>query len=112
MNVLITGAAGFVGKNLAAALRNIKDGKDKTHPELTINEIDNNKVVTDIFVLDDTVSIPQGLKIGDSQDKIPQLMGDNYTKDGNAYNFVDGNTLLQIMVSDGAIKSIEYKPAN
>ncbi|MBR3838343.1 MAG: hypothetical protein IKJ75_01280 [Clostridia bacterium] len=80
--------------------------------ELTINEIDNNKVVTDIFVLDDTVSIPQGLKIGDSQDKIPQLMGDNYTKDGNAYNFVDGNTLLQIMVSDGAIKSIEYKPAN
>ena len=39
MNVLITGARGFVGKNLAAALENIRDGKDKTHPELKIDEI-------------------------------------------------------------------------
>lgn len=39
MNVLITGAAGFVGKNLAAALQNVKDGKDKTHPALEIGEV-------------------------------------------------------------------------
>lgn len=39
MNILITGAAGFVGKNLAAALQNVKDGKDKTHPGLEIGEI-------------------------------------------------------------------------
>lgn len=39
MNILITGAAGFVGKNLSAALQNIKDGKDKTHPGLEIGEI-------------------------------------------------------------------------
>ncbi|MBQ8372272.1 MAG: capsular polysaccharide biosynthesis protein CapF [Clostridia bacterium] len=39
MNILVTGAAGFVGKNLVAALRNIKDGKDRTHPELSIGEI-------------------------------------------------------------------------
>ena len=39
MNILITGAAGFVGKNLTAALQNIRDGKDKTHPNLAIEEI-------------------------------------------------------------------------
>ena len=39
MNVLITGAAGFVGKNLAAALQNIRDGKDKTHPGLSVGEL-------------------------------------------------------------------------
>jgi UDP-2-acetamido-2,6-beta-L-arabino-hexul-4-ose reductase len=39
MRVLITGAKGFVGKNLCAALKNIKDGKDKRFPELTIEEI-------------------------------------------------------------------------
>lgn len=39
MKILITGAAGFVGKNLAAALQNIKDGKDKTHPALEIDEL-------------------------------------------------------------------------
>lgn len=39
MNVLLTGSAGFVGKNLTAALQNIRDGKDKTHPELQIEEL-------------------------------------------------------------------------
>ena len=39
MNILITGAAGFVGKNLTAALQNIRDGKDRTHPAIQIGEI-------------------------------------------------------------------------
>ncbi len=39
MKILITGAAGFVGKNLTAALTNIKDGKDRTHPGLAIDAL-------------------------------------------------------------------------
>ncbi len=39
MNILITGAAGFVGRNLSAAFRNIRDGKDRTHPEITVDEL-------------------------------------------------------------------------
>ena len=39
MNILITGAKGFVGKNLTAALQNIKDNKDRTHPNLKIDDI-------------------------------------------------------------------------
>lgn len=39
MNILITGANGFVGKNLSEALKNIRDGKDKTRPGLRIDEI-------------------------------------------------------------------------
>jgi len=39
MDILITGAAGFVGKNLTAALECIRDGKDRTHPDLTIGRI-------------------------------------------------------------------------
>lgn len=31
MHILITGAKGFVGKNLVAALENIRDGKDRVH---------------------------------------------------------------------------------
>lgn len=50
MNILITGANGFVGKNLTEALKNIRDGKDKTHPSLEIGElylydIDSSKVL-------------------------------------------------------------------
>ena len=39
MNILITGAAGFVGKNLTAALKNIRDGKDRTRPNLRIDQV-------------------------------------------------------------------------
>ena len=39
MNILITGAAGCVGKNLTAALECIRDGKDRTHPGLSVGEL-------------------------------------------------------------------------
>ena len=39
MNILITGAQGFVGKNLVANLKNIAQGKNRTRPNLHIDEI-------------------------------------------------------------------------
>ena len=47
MNILVTGAKGFAGKNLCATLRNIIEGKDRTRPALKIDvlyeyDIDNN----------------------------------------------------------------------
>lgn len=39
MKLLVTGAKGFVGKNLCASLKNIRDGKDRRFPELKIEEI-------------------------------------------------------------------------
>lgn len=39
MNILITGAAGFVGKNLTEALKAVRDGKDRTRPGLKVEEI-------------------------------------------------------------------------
>lgn len=39
MKILMTGAKGFVGRNLVTTLKNIKEGKDKTRPDLNIEEI-------------------------------------------------------------------------
>lgn len=39
MNILVTGAGGFVGKNLVENLKNIKEGKNHTRPNLLIGEI-------------------------------------------------------------------------
>ena len=39
MNILVTGAGGFVGKNLVCNLANIRDGKNRTRPNLKIDEI-------------------------------------------------------------------------
>ena len=39
MKILVTGAKGFVGKNLCAALKNIAQGKDRRFPELKIEDV-------------------------------------------------------------------------
>ena len=39
MKILVTGAAGFVGRNLVENLRNIRDGKNRNRPALSITEI-------------------------------------------------------------------------
>ena len=47
MNILVTGAKGFVGKNLVENLRCIKDGKNTTRPALKIDEIYEYDVESD-----------------------------------------------------------------
>ena len=39
MKILVTGAKGFVGRNLVENLKNIRDGKNRTRPQLRIEEI-------------------------------------------------------------------------
>ena len=39
MKILVTGAKGFVGKNLCWALKNIAEGKDRRFPELRVDEV-------------------------------------------------------------------------
>ena len=51
MNVLITGAAGFVGKNLVEALKNLQQNKDRTRPNLKIEEIYEYDMKTDPTML-------------------------------------------------------------
>ena len=39
MKILVTGAKGFVGRNLCENLKNLRDGKDRTRPALTVDEV-------------------------------------------------------------------------
>ena len=53
MKILVTGAKGFVGKNLCAALKNLRDGKNRTRPALVIGEIFEYDIDSDPASLDD-----------------------------------------------------------
>lgn len=91
MNILITGANGFVGKNLTEALKNIKDGKDKTHPEITINEIYLYDVDTPFEVLE------EGCK---NADFVFNLAGVNRPQNNEEFmqgNFGFASTLLDTL---------------
>ena len=56
MKILVTGAYGFVGKNLCAVLKNIKDGKDKSRG-VAVEEIYEYDVDTPESVLDEACAI-------------------------------------------------------
>ena len=52
MNILVTGAKGFVGKNLCENLKNIKDGKNRSYPQLKIDGIFEYDIDSDPNELD------------------------------------------------------------
>ncbi len=52
MKILVTGAGGFVGKNLVATLKTVKDGKNKSTPLDSDIEIFEFDVDTDVSLLD------------------------------------------------------------
>ena len=53
MKILVTGAKGFVGKNLCASLNNIKENKDRTRPDLKIEEVFEYDIDTEKTLLDE-----------------------------------------------------------
>ncbi len=53
MNILVTGAKGFVGKNLCTALKALADGRDRTRPALQIGDIFEYDIDTDAALLDE-----------------------------------------------------------
>ena len=79
MNILVTGAEGFVGKNLCAALKNIRDNKDRTR-NIKIEEIFEYDIDTERNLLDGFC---------ERADFVFNLAGVNRPKD-NA-EFMEGN---------------------
>ena len=92
-------------------------GKDKFYYydgfELLVNDVDGTERITGITLADDTVSNPQGVKIGMKLDEALTLMdGIEYTQTGDTYKFVVGSTLFRIQAgTDGMIKAAEYTVA-
>ena len=95
MNILVTGAKGFVGKNLCEALKNIRDGKDKTRPELKIDEVYEY----------DIDSVPEQLQDWcQKADFVFNLAGVNRPKDQSEFmtgNFGFASTLLDTLKKCG-----------
>ena len=91
MKILITGAKGFVGKNLVCNLRNIMEGKNRTHPDIVIDAIFEYDIDTDPALLD---------KYCAQADFVFNLAGVNRPKENSEFmegNFGFASTLLDTM---------------
>ena len=91
MNVLVTGAKGFVGKNLVANLKNIAENKNRTRPSLKIEEIFEYDIDTEPALLDEYC---------EKADFVFNLAGVNRPKDASEFmsgNFGFASTLLDTL---------------
>ena len=100
MKILITGANGFVGKNLVEAFKNIRDGKDRVHH---INGLDDPSGLT-IYTYD-IDSSPEELDLYCSDaDFVFNLAGVNRPKDLSEFmtgNFGFASELLDTLRKHG-----------
>ena len=95
MNILVTGAKGFVGKNLVAQLHNIQDGKAKWY------SIDNNLTVYEYDIDSDPAELDVYCK---NADFVFNLAGVNRPKDQSEFmagNFGFASTLLDTLKKHG-----------
>lgn len=90
MKILVTGSKGFVGKNLVASLKNIRDGKDRTR-SFFVEEIYEYDIDTDPSLLDTYCK---------DCDFVFNLAGVNRPKDNGEFmqgNFGFASTLLDTL---------------
>lgn len=91
MNILVTGAKGFVGKNLVANLKNIQENKNRTRPNLKIEEIFEYDLDTNPTLLDEFC---------EKADFVFNLAGVNRPKSNDEFmagNFGFASTLLDTL---------------
>lgn len=95
MNILVTGAKGFVGKNLVENLKNIRDNKNRTHPNIVIDEIYEYDIDSTPAELDEYCR---------KADFVFNLAGVNRPKDQEEFkagNFGFASTLLDTLKKHG-----------
>lgn len=95
MKILITGAKGFVGKNLVCNLRNIMEGKNRTRPDIVIDAIFEYDIDTDPALLDEYCA---------QADFVFNLAGVNRPKENSDFmegNFGFASTLLDTLKKHG-----------
>ena len=91
MNILVTGAKGFVGKNLCETLANLRDGKDRTRPLLKVDTIYEYDIDTEPSLLEEYCQ---------KVDFVFNLAGVNRPKDQSEFmagNFGFASTLLDML---------------
>ncbi|MBQ4381541.1 MAG: hypothetical protein II794_02240 [Oscillospiraceae bacterium] len=87
------------------------EGLDKTytypHIEVDTYPGDVDRIVA-IYLRDDLVSTPEGLKIGDSKEAMERIYGTGYTVNGIEYTYAKGSMSLRLHVEDGKVTYICY----
>lgn len=77
--------------------------------ELTAFDDGTQELIYSILLTDPNITTAEGLALGDDLQKMTDLYGEGYTKQGNAYVYSGDAELLYIIVQNEKVASIEYR---
>ncbi len=120
------GTSIYPNMNMADALAAIGEGSsyyeaascafegemDKTYGygsfQIVTYPTDGEDWISYIQLLDDTISTPEGVKIGDSADDVIAAYGEDYTQSGSMMVYTLGDMELCFLISSDEVTSIQY----
>lgn len=76
---------------------------------LMANEMNGEKIVTQIYFKNDTVATPEGIRMNSPYADVVNQYGSDYKMNGTALEYAEGSTLFIIDIRDGKVASIEYE---
>lgn len=92
------------------------DGLDKTYTyagvEIVTYPDGERDYISSVRILDGSVSTPEGITIGSTQEDAAAAYGEDFQELGTQYVYEDGDARLSILFENGAAISVEYTALN
>ena len=92
------------------------DGLDKTYTysglEIVTYPDGDKDFVSSVRILDGSVSTPEGVTIGSTQEEVAAACGADFQEIGKQYVYADGDAEFSILFEDGKAISVEYVAIN
>lgn len=87
-------------------------GKDKVYTydgfEISTYPVNGTETIASVYFLDDTVSTPEGIKIGSKKQDIFDAYGTGYKEEFGVYRYGAGSAELVIYTTNNVVDAVEY----
>lgn len=76
--------------------------------EITTNKNEDKEMIYSVYLLDDTLETPEGIKVTDEKNDMISAYGNDYTEDGGIYTYSSDEVKLNFTINNDVIVGIEY----
>ena len=87
-------------------------GKDKVYSyegfDICTYPVDGKECINAIYLMDNTVATPEGVKIGSTKQDVINAYGKGYVESYGVYRYTIGNTELSFYTTNQVVNAIEY----
>ena len=77
--------------------------------EVTAFNDGSGEMIYSLYLMDASVKTDEGLAVGDAEDRITEIYGQEHQGAENEYLYTRGGTELRVLVQDGQVLSIELR---